>query len=234
MSDNPTASPSPDEEPTAEELAAASAIRPLEELPSPWTIKGNPRMTSEVSLSALSPADQQAVREAAGTNDPDAIQAALHGFLRQRSVEFRLKAGAGDGATEPEREALSQMNQLRLLGDEFARIETELAEVRSHRTEHDADGNPVAVPVYALNGALRTSRENRLNEIKHAMSLLAGIEGEAAMQGAVRAQALRTRTLNSQIADQREITRRAHEVARERRINAAAETKAKFLNGLGD
>ena len=227
MTDETT--PLPSDEPTAEEVAVAATVRPLEQLPSPWEVTGNPRILSEPTLEALSPADREAVLQRAGSDKPEAISGALKAFLHERSVEVRIRAGAGDGATESEREALSQMNQLRLLSGEVDRLKAELAEVREHRTEHDANGNPVPVPVYALQGDGRTARQNRLNEIMHEMSLVAGLEGEAAMKRAARADALKARELKQQVEDSREIKRRAHEMAREDRINQAARNRARFL-----
>jgi hypothetical protein len=233
MSDTfPNTPLSPDEEPTAEEIAEAGRMRQLEELPSPWTVKGNPPMIAEPTLGALSPEDRKAVIErAAGSRDPDALNVALRDFLRERSAEFRLKAGAGEGATATEREALEQMNQLRLLGEELGRIERELAEVREHRTELDANGNPVAVPVYSLQGDGRTGREARAEEIKHQMALVAGVQGEAALQRAAREDAIRARELRTAAYVASETKRRAQELALEERINAAARTRAKFLKG---
>lgn len=228
----PDTPPSPDEEPTAEEIAAAGAMRPLGELPSPWTVKGNPPIISEPTLAALSPEDRQTViQRASGSNHPDALNDALQGFLRERSAEFRLMAGAGEGATHTEREALSQLNQLRLLGAERDRIQAELTEVREHRTETDERGNPVAVPVHALQGSARAAREARLHEINHQAALIAGVEGEAALKQAARSDAIRTRELKAALFEREEIERRAREMVREDRINAAARTKAKFLKG---
>jgi hypothetical protein len=222
----------PDEEPTAAEIKAAGVIRSLDQLPSPWVVKGEPTVViREPTLEALSPADQQTVIKNAGSTDPTAVSRALNAFLRDRSAEVRIRCGAGDGATETEREALDQMNQLRLLTEESHRLETELADVREHRTEYDANGNPVPVPVYALQGDLRSSRQHRLDEIREEMALVAGIQGEAALQRAARADALRIRKLNSEAFEVREIERRANEMVREDRINEAARTKAKFLKG---
>ena len=231
MSTNPEAPPSPDNEPTAEEIAAAGAMRPLEELPSPFEVIGNPPMIAEPTLAALSPEDRRKVIDRAAGSGPDALNVALHGFLRERSGEFRLKAGAGAGATETEREALSQMNQLRLLGEELGRIEAELAEVREHRTELDAKGNSVAVPVYVLQGDGRTGREARIEAIKHEMALVAGVQGEAALKRAARADAIRARELKTAAYVASETKRRASELALEEQINAAARTRAKFLKG---
>jgi hypothetical protein len=192
-------------------------------------VKGEPSVISAPTLEALSPADQQTVIQKAGSTDPTAVGRALNAFLRERREEVLIRCGPGEGATETEREALDQTNQLRLLSEEHDRIATELADVREHRTEYDANGNPVPVPVYVLQGSLRSSRQARLDEIKETMALVAGIQGEAALERAARADARRIRKLQSEVAEAREIERRAHEMAREKRINEAAANKAKFL-----
>jgi ERCC4-related helicase len=115
--------------------------------------------------------------------------------------------------------------------EEYNRLDTELADVSEHRTEYDANGNAVPVPVYVHQGTGRTAREHRMGEIKHQMALLAGVEGEAAMKRAARKDVLKAREITRQLTDSREIERRAHELAREDRINEAARTKAKFLHG---
>ena len=231
MSDTPTIPVSPDEEPTVEELAAAATMRPLDQLPSPWVVKGDPAVLSAPTLEALSPADRQAVMNRAGTNDPKAINAALNGFLRERQQDVRIRCGPGEGATATEREALDQMNQLRLMTEEFHRLETELAEVSEHRTEYDASGNAVPVPVYVLQGDLRSARQARMDQIGEQMTLVAGIQGEAELKRAARVDALRIRKARSDVSDLREIERRAQEMVREERLNEAAKTKAKFLKG---
>jgi hypothetical protein len=229
MSDNTDTPISPEDEPTEAEIAEARAMRPIEDLPSNFTVKGNPQMLAELPpLTAFSQEDRQAIRQAAGSDAPEAIQGAILDFLQERRTEFRIKAGPGEGASGPEREALEQLNQLRLWSEEYHRLEAELARPIDHRTEYDERGEPVAVPIY-LQGSLRTSREVRMGELRQSMSLLAGIEGEAAMQRAVRSEALNRRKVKAQIEERQEIIRRAHEKAREKRINEAADAKAKFL-----
>ena len=230
MSDTDTDTPiSPEDEPTKEEIEAAKVMRPLAELPSPFTIKGNPRLTSEVSLKALSPEDAKAVREAARSADPDDVKEALFGFLRSRSEQFRIMAGTGEGASETEREALSLANQQRLYSEEYLRLEAELAAVGEGRVETDANGEQFLVPVPVLQGSQRTWREARMRELAAAMTSVAGIEGEVAMERAARTEALNRRKVKIQIEDQQEATRRAHQKAREKRIEEAAAAKAKFL-----
>jgi hypothetical protein len=216
----------PHDEPTAEELAAVSTIRPLEDLPSNWTVKGDPKVLAP-TLSALSPSDQQTVRQRAASAEPEAINRALVDFLREKRVEVRLLTGAGEGTTAVERAALSQMASLRDMSTEVARIETELADVVSHRTEYK-DGKPVAVPVYRLTGRARSAREARLDEIKHSMALVAGIEGEAEMREAARKDALRMRELRLQVAEREEVKALGEQMLRDERIKAQAETYASF------
>ena len=224
----PTA-PLPTDEPTDAELAAASTIRPLDQLPSPVVVVGDPPVLSQLSLKALSLADQKIVMDRANGTSEGAINAALFGFLRERRNATLIKCGAGEGATETEREALCQMNQLRLMTEEYNRIVGELDEVSEHRTEYDAEGNATPVPVYVHQGDSRSARNHRLTEIKSQMAQLHGRESEVALREAARKEALKTRQINQQLEDGREIERRAHELARDERINEAARRKASIL-----
>jgi len=227
MTDTPIP-PNPDDEPTVEELAAASSIRPLDGLPSNWTVKGNPSHPGFLtpSISALSPNDQTIVRQRAGSADPEAVQKALLGFLQEKRAEARVLTGAGEGATEAERTALEQMGTMRQLSREAERIEAELADVVEYRNEI-IDGQPTPVPVYRYNREGRTAREARLNEIKHEMALVAGIEGERDLERAVRSDVMRTRELNRQFAERAEAKALGEKMLRDERVKAQAETYAK-------
>ena len=110
------------------------------------------------------------------------------------------------------------MNELRLLSAEYGKLEAELAEVAEARIEKDADGNQFAVPVHALQGQQRTWREARMRQIGQQMTQVAGIEGQKALDRAAREEALKRRQRSAQIEEQREITRRAHEIAKEKRV----------------
>jgi hypothetical protein len=68
-------------------------------------------------------------------------------------------------------------------------------------------------------------------EIGRQMVLLSGREGEEALKRAARTDVMRKRQITQQLADGREIERRAHEIAREDRINEAARRKAKLYGG---
>lgn len=232
MSDNNNNNtpPSPEDEPSAEEIAEAGTMRALEDLPSTATVKGDPEITKP-TLAALSPEDRKLVIERAAGTDPEALDRALLEFLKDRQRDFRIKAGPGEGATATERAALSQINTLRLLGDELARHQADLDYAHDARIEYDDNGEAVAIPIYALQGAARTAREARIAEIKHEMALVAGIQGEADLKRAAREDAIRNRELQTLAYEARETKRRAHEMALEERINEAARRKAKLLRG---
>jgi hypothetical protein len=221
--------PLPDDEPTAAEMAAAGTIRPLEQLPSPWIVKGDPKVLSEPTLSALSPDQQKLVLERAGGTDAASLDRALKDFLLERSRNLRIICGPGEGATETEREALCQMNELRLLSEEHARIEAELAEVAEYRVDYAADGTPLPnpVPVYLHRGDLRSAKQTRLDEIKHQMSLVGGIQGETALNAAQKADALKARRRKSQLDEAAEIKRMGEALLREERVTRAAQSYAK-------
>lgn len=223
--------PLPSAEFTPEELAEASAMRPLEAIPSSWTVKGDPAVTKFVpKLEAFSPSDQKAVRELAGPNATgEQLQSALMTFLKSKSAEARIIAGAGAGATEPEREALEQLGQIQQLERERNRIEDELSDVIRHDTVIGADGMPEAVPVFRYQGQALTQRTYRIAEIAQEIADLKGARGDRAMQEAVRREADNRRQIKNQLEEAEEAKRRAETMVREERVNAAAKTRANML-----
>jgi len=215
-----------DAEPTAEELAAVSTIRPLADIPSNWVVKSDFKISAP-TLAALSPSEQEVVRQRAGSSDGDAINSALIGYLREKQADARISSGAGAGTTAVEHVVLRQAATVRQLNAEVARIEDELADVREHRTEYEND-KPVAVPVYRYTGRARIDRETHVNDIKHQIALIAGIEGEAELMEAARADALRARSIREQIAERQEVQALGEKMLRDERIRAQAESYASF------
>lgn len=223
--------PLPSADFTPEELAEASAMRPLEAVPSNWTVKGDPAFTKFTpSVEGLAPADQKAVRELAGPNATgEQLQSALMGFLNNKRIEARIITGAGPGATEPEREALEQLGQMRELAREHEKLAAELGEVLRYDTVVGPDGKTEAVPVYRLQGEAVTMRTHRIAEIAQALTDLEGSRGTKAMDEAVRREADKRRQLRTQVEEAAEVDRRAEVMVREERVNARAKTRANML-----
>lgn len=159
--------PLPSDDLTSAEIAEASRIRPLNEIPSNWTVKGE--LTAAIfipSIEGLNPDDRKVVYDRAGAGaDVAKLQSTLINFLQEKRGEARILAGAGPDATEVEQEALSQLQQLRTLSREFDRVTGELAEVARYDSGWDAEGNPIAVPVLRYEGQARDNRQHRLAEI---------------------------------------------------------------------
>jgi hypothetical protein len=228
--------PLPSDDLTPAEIAEASRIRPLEEIPSNWTVKGEPTAAIFTpSVDALSPADRKIVFDRAGAGADEAkVQSALMGFLHEKRGEARIAAGAGPDATEVEQEALSQLQQVRDLARELTQIEQELAEVARYDHGRDADGNPTAVPVLRLDGEARTRRQHRMAEIVQAIDRIEGQEGAKALKEAAKREAMKRRALLTQQEDAAEIQRRAEMLVREDRINARAASRARMLRNTAD
>lgn len=223
--------PLPSAEFTPEELAEASAMRPLEAVPSNWTVKGEPAFIQFTpSVEALAPADQKTVRELAGPNaTDDQLQSALMGFLQNKRIEARIIAGAGPDATEPEREALEQLGQMRELACEHEKLAAELGEVLRYDTVVGPDGKTEAVPVYRLQGEAVTMRTHRMAEIAQAVTDLEGERGKRAMDEAVRREAANRREQRTRLEEAAEVERRAEAMVREERVEARAKTRANML-----
>ena len=228
--------PLPSDDVTPEELAEASRIRPLEAIPSNWTVKGEP--TGRIftpSIEALNPEHRKVVQDRAGAGaDAAKLQSTLISFLQEQRGEARILAGAGPDATEVEQEALSQLKQVNDLSREFDRIDQELAEVARYDTGRDADGNPTAIPVLRLDGEARARRQHRLAEIVQAIDRIQGAEGTKALEEAAKREVLHRRALRTQREDAVEVERRAESIVREERINSRAATRARMLKGSAD
>lgn len=140
------------------------------------------------------------------------------GFLQEKRIAARVLTGAGEGASEVEHEALSQLRQVHDLQREHDRILDELAEVARYETSTDADGNPVAVPINRYQDEARTRREQRLADILLAIVAIKGAEGAKAIDEATKREAAKRRELQSQKADADEVQRRAEAMVREERI----------------
>jgi len=231
MTEQTNTTPLPSDDITPEELAEASRIRSLEEVPSNWTVKGEPTgRIFTVSIDALKPEDRKTVYDRAGAGADEAkVQATLMDFLRAKRGEARIIAGAGEGATEVEQEALSQMKQVMDLSREFDRVNAELNEISRYDQGRDADGNPVAVPVLRLEGEARDRRQHRLAEIVQAIDRIEGAEGKKALEEAANREALQRKAIRAQIEDAAEVKRRAEAMVREERINARAATRARMI-----
>lgn len=234
MSDETT--PLPSDDITPAELADASHIRPLESIPSNWTVKGEPTAALFTpSVDALNPEDRKAVFDRAGAGADEAkLQSTLISFLHEKRGEARIMAGAGPDATEVEQEALSQLQQVRSLSRELDQINSELADVARYDHGRDADGNPTAIPVLRIEGEGRARRQHRLAEIVQAMDRIQGEEGTKALQEAAVREAMQRRAIREQQQDSVEIQRRAETMVREERLNSRAATRARMLRNTAD
>ena len=223
--------PLPSDDLTSAEIAEASRIRPLNEIPSNWTVKGEPTAAIFTpSIEALNPADRKIVQDRAGAGaDAAKVQSALIGFLQEKRGEARILAGAGPEATEVEQEALSQLKQVTDLSRELDRITNELSEVARYDNGTDANGNPIAVPVLRYEGQARDNRQHRLAEIVQAIDRLQGPEGAKALEEAAKREAMHRRSIAAQRQEAVDIERLAETMVRGERINARAATRARML-----
>jgi hypothetical protein len=231
VTDTPATPTNPTEEPTAAEIAEAGKLRPLESLGSVWVQKGaatNGPFSTPTADAFDNETRDRIRREARG--DPEVEARLVAAEVRSKSLQARMMIGAAN-LTATETETLDQLNTMRQLDEESARIEAELMKVDGWNTVEGPNGDPVPEPVFAIpEGSQRhLAMRARLEELAHQRSMIAGREGQKALAEAAKRDAIRNRELKAQVEDRKEIERRAAEIARDRRINAAAEAKAKFL-----
>lgn len=157
--------------------------------------------------------------------------------LKQNSIELRVKAGPGAGATEVERERLLIAREVYDLENEEARIYAQLAEVEQWVPVFDKEtGAPVIDPrtgqqqvkaVEVVQGARRKAMEARAAEIRRQIGLLDGFEGDRRLQRALKATVEAGKSRQQQLAEEQEARRVADQINREERIKAKAEAYAK-------
>jgi hypothetical protein len=228
MQDNTTPASVPSD---AAMTAQLNRFDPVFDVPSPVKIVGNVNITATPSLASLSPA-LRAKAEAklkGGSYSEEAVGRAVHAVLIENSRDLRIRAGAGEDATETQRAMLQQANQVRLLQEEMGRIEGELSDVLGHKTEIGSDGKAVAVPIYRAQGQRRLALEAALDEKTHEMTLIAGIQGQRELDEANAADLARIKERREALADAAEVEKRAKQIARDRRINAQAEARARMF-----
>jgi hypothetical protein len=227
VSTEPTTPEPIDGGPTEAELEAQiTNVDPLAG-PSPVKVKGNPRI-GEPQITIF-PQDVQNEIRARVANAHPSKQAELEQQLilerlQVQSRRFRVMVGPGEGATEYERELAEIANEYRLLDQEGAKIEAELAEKQTTTDEH---GNTVELPLAAVRGDRRRALETRLLEIKSRAGVLLGREGEKRKIEALQRSKDHIRNTRQQLAEDAEARRLGEEQLRQERITKRAELYAK-------
>jgi len=196
---------------------------------SPVEIIGDVRITAEPTLSGLPPAMREEV--AAKMANVKADHATFERqFIREAFEEnsYRLKvlAGPGKDANEYERECFGILREIYDLECEAERIEAELNDTVGYGTDFDADGNPVAVPVYRFAPETRRGRQEALQDVRYR---LAQVEREApARRTAARDRmAARIAATNEDHAIMREAKAQADAINRKARVDELANAFAK-------
>lgn len=217
-------------EPTQAEMDAFNNFDGIADVPSNVQVVGDVNLP-EPALTAFPPDQQATIRQRVGSNSPEAIKGAIHGYLMDRKKDFLIAAGPGEGATQTQRVMLEQAIRVRDYQAEMDRIDAELADVVGYETQFDEKGAPSAVAVHRLTGQRRKEWEARRATIGYQMGLIAGVEGDREISEANRADAIAAHERRTMLADHKEIRRRAVHMAREDRLNAAAAQRAKMLKG---
>lgn len=233
----------PEDQARAQSLLSAFNADPLA-TPSPAKLTGGGafKAPERFSLSILPP-DRQGPIAAQLVQVPahqraDREHELVVEALRQNSLELRIKAGPGEGATPLEREQFAVARDINDLEAEEIEIQRQLAEVEKWVPVYDdVTGEPVIDPrtgqqqvkaVEIIQGDRRKALEARAKELAYRAGLLRGIEGDRRIQKALAQTLELEKQQRQQLAEREEIERRAEEIAREKRINQQAEARAKF------
>ncbi|MDC8754847.1 hypothetical protein OIK40_09365 [Erythrobacter sp. sf7] len=172
------------------------------------------------------PADQRAQRE----------HELVLEALKANSVNIRIKAGAGEGASPVERERLLIAREVYDLENEETSIYAQLAEVHRWVPVFDENGARVIDPntgqqkvqaVEVVQGDRRKAMEARVADIRRQIELLDGFEGDRRLQRALKVTVEAEKARQQQLEEGQEARRRADEINRDMRVEAKAQTYAK-------
>jgi chromosome segregation ATPase len=211
--------------PTEQELASFDH----REVPSPVQIKGDVRISAEPTLAGLPPEMRDRVRAKLSTvrGDRDIFERQfIQEELEANSYRLKVLAGPGKDANEYERECFGIMRELYDLESEAARIEADINDTVGYSTDYDADGNPIAVPVYRFAPETRQGRQNALQDVRYRITQ---VEREAPARRAAAAKRVQDRIkyLNEEFAIEAAARAKAEETNRQLRIDEKAAAYAK-------
>jgi hypothetical protein len=225
---------------TAHQIASKDPVRDLQ---GPVSLIGgdNVRLPSTLPLTALSPEMQAPILQklqgvppsARAATEAQLVAETLHG----NSLNLRIMAGGGDNADPYTAEKLSMANEVRLLDQEWLRIETELADVVRWEPVRDPDtgeivrdpatGEPRSVPITAVQGDRRKAMEAEARRLKAKIEDLQGRGGEHRRREAMKRAVAAENEIKRQLAEDAEAKAMGDQMNRDERIKARAEIYAK-------
>lgn len=217
--------------PTDEEIEAEIVnFDPVYDVPSPVEMVGNVRLP-EPSLTALPPEAQERVRAKLANVTPGNRDLFEAQFIRDELYAFsaytRVKAGVGEGANAYQREFFALNAEVHQTSDELTRLTLELD--RKRTMTDPATGQTVELDdPYHTPDRLRALQAEFNNQLAR-LRALEGPEKERRLAKAKDKAVAERKALLQQIADHKEIDRRAAEIVRTEKIESAAEARAKRL-----
>lgn len=217
-----------------EDQALADEIRnfdPVFDVPGSATIKGNVKLPTKLTLSALSPDMRAPIEARLAETHPDRRDALeqelVAGMVYGAVHEGRMRRGAAGARNAYEREWFAISIQSRELEREWSSLQLKLGEIDHVR--HDTDprtGKVAKVIVNKVEGYARQQMEGRLSAIQRHVDALNGYEGERRLAKALKEAIRETKAQRARVEELREVDRRSAEMVREDRINEAAKRRA--------
>lgn len=214
----------------------------MSDVPSPHTVKGNPRITAPENLSVrmLPPEAQKAIREKLARVPQHMQQKREHelvyAHLTENSRQTRIKSGPGEGANAFQKERFLIAGERDQAQKEILRLAEQLAQVRQWEPVFDENGEAVIDPqtgqqkieaINAVQGDQRAGMERRIAELEHKVTLLDGPEGDLRERKALYAAVQEAKSRQAQIDEEREARELGDTLARDERIRRRAEARAK-------
>lgn len=228
-----------------EDMARAEELLNFDPLAVPSPVKltgGGAFKAPERFTVSILPPEKQAPIAAELARLPAAVRAErehelVTEALKQNSINLRIKAGAGEGASELDRAQLDVAREILDLEAQEFNIQLQLAEVDGWvPVLNEITGEPVIDPktgqpqvraIEAIQGDRRKAMEAEAKTLAYRAELLRGIEGDRRIQKALQSTIAAEKRTQQQLADRAEIERLSVEIEREQRIRAQAEILAK-------
>lgn len=187
-----------------------------------------------ITLEAFSPDDRKALEARAAEINPHnreaAVAQAINERLRREAINLRVRS-TSDNASHYVRTHCALEFEI----DEAERESMKIAEqLNQMRTVFDpATGNKIETKEFAVTGEKRDALTKQLMDLFHRSEAIAGSEGQRRRDEARKKDWAEYVDLQRRVWEAQEVDRRAHKMASDDRINAAAAARARHLKGVG-
>lgn len=226
----------PEDQPIADAILNMDFVS---DVPGPVSLDGGTlKVPDTLQVSMLPPDLQEQVKtelaKLPAHSRAEAEPTLVYAALRHNSMKVRIAGGVGAGATPFHREQASIEREIGDLNRQFVDISRKLAETRYIEVVTDpvtGATRRIETNELAVQGNSRKALETEQANLDYRLKQLEGQEGDRRLKRALAESVAQHKALLAQREEAAEIDRRADEIARTERIEAAAKAKARFRRG---